>query len=303
MTIDKHTVQARMDVSRSIIEDAIAEHNPIQVVVLYSGGVDSWVLAHVAHEIMNRRDLQVYSIDTTMSADGWRDYVHFCAKSEGWEFELYENGRGYRQWVKYLKKMGFPYAEAGHNWAYRALKERAIDAKTKALKRGKSRQSRVLYLTGIRRDESARRKRNATTQRRDGSAVFCNPLIDWPNDLVAIYAVENGMPPNPFYETVGGSGDCQCNWGNFITLDILETHSPELYKKVKVLNDQISVIHGWGWDQKPDYKSIRLIERGQMQFDYDDMFLCAGCNRSRKTKKHKTDATQEEVLRRIDWSE
>ena len=87
---------------------------------------------------------------------------------------------------------GFP-GKGQHGKAYSRLKERRIEEILRETKEGHPRRSTVLFLSGIRRDESRRRsKREPLTER--GSAKFCNPLIHWTAAEVADYGSEAAFP-------------------------------------------------------------------------------------------------------------
>lgn len=168
------------------------------------------------------------------------------------------------------------------------LKDRSFD---EALRQHKTKWSdKVLCLSGIRQAESAERQQyDEPVQRRGRSnLIFANPILHWTDEDLYRFRIENDLPENPFYNTVGGSGDCQCNWGNFITLDRLKRFSPELAAGNVALVDQISKDrHGYGWDgENPNQVKM---------FDLDDLdygepttpFLCSNCSRGKRTEKMK----------------
>jgi len=110
-----------------------------------------------------------------------------------------------------------------------------------------------------------------------------------------IYRVEHSLPDNPFYNTVKGSGDCQCNWGNFIDLPTLKYYSPILASGNVEMIDNISrVEHGYGWYGKPP-KPVNENQMTMFDVDLDNLairregeltspFLCQGCSRGAKPK-------------------
>ena len=94
----------------------------------------------------------------------------------------------------------------------------------------------------------------------------------------------NDLPINPFYETVGGSGDCQCNWGKFITLDKLRKYSPKLACGNVALIDKLSKEnHGYGWDGSAAGQ-MELLEDFEDEGEMCSPFLCEGCSRSKSPK-------------------
>lgn len=297
--IDNHIQDAH-----SIIQAALDEHDPSHIICLFSGGYDSMVLAHVAHLREWGRPLLTYSIDTLLSADGWTEYVAAVGKRYGWCHRIERNERGFQQYLASIAQHGQPYSRQGHTIAYRYLKDRAIDAIKRRHKLDTF--DRVVFLSGLRRHESAERMAKATVMHRRGSGVWVNPLIDWTNEQVLRYRLEHNLPENPFYETVGGSGDCQCNWGQFIDLDTLRQYSPCLAARHVAEIDTLSrEHHGWGWGEKPDDYKI-AIKRGQQPlFDEEpeggtiSPFLCEGCSRSKARKPGRTAAEEAYFVDRL----
>lgn len=268
-----------MDITQShqIIENAIAaatpEHATLHVVILYSGGYDSLITAHVAH--IHQR-YSVWSIDTMLSADGWREYVTGVAQHYAWDHHIYNNETGYAQFQTWVAHHGCPRTRQGHTHAYRRLKERALYAILMQYKQ--QRHDRVLFLTGIRRAESNDRRDVGEWRRMGHSNIFfANPILYWSDSDVTRYRWDHDLPENPFYATVRGSGDCQCNWGNFITLNKLRQHSPNLaHGRVHDLDASSRATHGYGWDGE--------IEGQLSMIDDDDdgsFSLCMQCSRDK----------------------
>lgn len=284
-----------MKQAAEIINKAIADWNPSHIIVLYSGGYDSLVTAHIAHRVLDR-PVYVYSIDTQVSSDGWREYVCSVADSFNWIHDIYDNKAGFNEFVELVREYGCPYTLEGHELVYNRLKDRAIDQMLRDHKSPRpdkpkrwqnARFDKVLFLSGFRKYESKEREELTDPIQRKGSkekpmnAIFANPLFYWRDEDVIRYRLENDLPTNPFYETTGGSGDCNCGWGNFIKLWQLEDHSPKLAAGNIALVNQVSLeYHGYGWNGKPE------DARPQLFTEYKDKgrispFLCAGCSRGK----------------------
>jgi 3'-phosphoadenosine 5'-phosphosulfate sulfotransferase (PAPS reductase)/FAD synthetase len=103
---------------------------------------------------------------------------------------------------------GFP-GPAQHARAYTRLKERQIEAALKDTKAGQPRRSRVMFLTGVRRAESARRATRHPITRR-GGAVFVNPLIDWTDTEMDTYRAGHALPESDVAALLHRSGECNC---------------------------------------------------------------------------------------------
>jgi 3'-phosphoadenosine 5'-phosphosulfate sulfotransferase (PAPS reductase)/FAD synthetase len=282
-----------------IVNQAIEEHDPSHVILAISGGYDSLCMAHYIHTHMTLdRPLLTYAIDTLISADGWREWICDVADSYGWRFDIYTNRHGWNQCRQWVSDWGNPYSVSGHKRAYNRLKGRAFDAMLRDHKT--HRHDRILFLTGIRQMERGGRSERANLQSpyspRTGAAVWANPLFYWSDDDILRYRIENELPVNPFYETVGGSGDCQCNWGRFITLRKLQKFSPQLAAGRVAEIDRLSKEgHGYGWDGTP-------ANQQELFADFEDggeacsPFLCAGCSRSKTPTPGKEQAAQDAYI-------
>lgn len=264
----------RIDAAHTIIAAAVAEWQPVAIVSLYSGGYDSAVATHVTYQ---RQPVPVWSIDTRLSADGWRDYVATTAATLGWDHAIYSNDAGYAEFEAWVAKCGAPRGPLGHSRAYARLKERGL---YRILAQYKTQRSeKVLFVSGIRRAESATRARIDVPFNRLGHSniIFVNPILDWTDNDVTHYRWDHAIPENPFYRTVRGSGDCQCNWGNFITSRTLRQYSPILWAERVSAIDRVSrERHGYGWDGE--------IEGQAQMFDDDGEVcegLCSNCSRDK----------------------
>jgi len=256
----------------SILVDAVHDWKPVAIVSLYSGGYDSAVATHVAMRMYPA--LPVWSIDTNLSADGWHEYVTGVARQFNWNHAIYDNQAGYQEFETWVSYHGCPHGPAGHSRAYQRLKERALYRLLAQYKQNRT--DKVLFVTGIRRAESARRAAIATPVNRVGHSniIFVNPLLNWSDLAVTQYRWTHEIPENPFYATVKGSGDCQCNWGNFITYERLQRYAPTLAAgNVGRLHALSRDLHGYGWD------GIARDQLGLFDEGVPDLGLCSSCSR------------------------
>lgn len=271
--------------SQEILDKAITEWNPVAIVCAYSGGYDSLVLAYLVHTQLDTHNLPltVWTVDTKLSADGWLDYVTEIGKRYNWSHTVHDNQRGFDDFVKSVTRAGCPYSKRGHTIAYRCLKDRSFSVALKTHK-GNKKSNKVLFLSGVRASESADRE-NAPEYSRYGhtSTIIANLILHWTNEDVYKYRLDNDLPLNPFYDTVKGSGDCQCNWGNFIKLAQLQRYSPELASGNVALVDRISKeLHGYGWDGE-DPNQMKMFDEDDLDYgEFSTPFLCSNCSRSKK---------------------
>jgi 3'-phosphoadenosine 5'-phosphosulfate sulfotransferase (PAPS reductase)/FAD synthetase len=280
---------------QQILTEAIKLYKPRQIVCLFSGGYDSMCATHLAHSLETHGvPLSVWAIDTKLSADGWTEYVSSVGEELQFnDCHIYDNRKGFEQFVAWVTEQGCPYTLGMHGRAYHRLKERGIEAIHMLYKIG--RHDKTLMLTGMRRSESRDRGDMPEYSRKGTSNIcFVAPIIHWTDEDIARYRIERDLPENPFYNTVRGSGDCQCNWGNFIDMQSLEYFSPQLAAGNVALLDSLSRDnHGYGWDGVPPV----AVHPDQMPLLDDDScgpFLCSNC--SRRSGKHQ--AAEQVILQR-----
>lgn len=190
-----------------LIHEAIEQFNPLAIIGLTSGGKDSTVVAHRCRHHL--RDGLAF-IDTGTAIPGVREFVSEFAKWVNLPLRILDAENKFRELVlgsSTRKPMGFP-GPAQHGAAYIILKERQLQLLLRELKDGK-RGGKVLLISGVRRDESARRaSRPPITEK--GSMVFVNPLIDWTNGEMYAYHTEHKIPQSDVAALLHKSGECNC---------------------------------------------------------------------------------------------
>lgn len=266
-----------------IIEDAIKEHDPVAVFASFSGGRDSVVVSDLFYRWMQNNPysfkFKCFGIQTGLEADSWRQWVEDYCEKRGWEIEFYE-GHGREWYTEQVLTYGFPYARSHHVNIYRYLKQSAIETNVRENKEGYY--SRVIHLTGVRRDESAARSQRKIMYRK-GARVGLNPIVDWLDEDVDLY-IKTLLPDydNPFYELYGSSGDCYCGWHCKHKAEDFREHSPNLYAYLTDLNDKVKARGGWCYGDRPDKETLNAFLAND--FDLDEMpedALCATCSRQK----------------------
>lgn len=269
---------------QEILDTAIEQYRPVQIVCLFSGGYDSMCATHLTHRLDTHGiPISTWAIDTKLSADGWIEYIRNVANELNFQdFNIYNNQRGFDEYTRWVKEYGCPRNRTGHSRAYRRLKETAFNAIHMMYKQNQH--DKTLFLSGMRKYESAEREKSMKLEvQRMGTTnkVFANPLFWWTDLDIARYRIEHDLPDNPFYNTVRGSGDCQCNWGNFITLGTLQIYSPKLAAGNVALIDSISKeLHGYGWDGSPASDPLFDTEEYWNTGELTSLFLCSNCSRA-----------------------
>lgn len=190
-----------------IIDEAIAEHftdhEHVGTVVMVSGGNDSLTLAHACRD----RATHIGMANTGIGVEETRQFVRDLAVE--WGLPLIERSPDARDsYESFVTRYGFP-GPGQHGRMFQSLKERCF-RKIRAELVDDGREQRVLFLTGTRLDESARRKRNVVEVDREGSTVYASPIANWTTADMALYRSERDVPRNPVTDHLHMSGECLC---------------------------------------------------------------------------------------------
>jgi 3'-phosphoadenosine 5'-phosphosulfate sulfotransferase (PAPS reductase)/FAD synthetase len=241
--------------------------------VLYSGGNDSTILAHMMRE---RADFAVHA-NTTIGIEDTRQFVRDTCQA--WGLELIERTapQSYRDLVL---ERGFP-GPAMHFKMYQRLKERALDQVRSELITDRRRQ-RVLFIAGRRRAESKRRT-NIPLWETDGSAIWASPLAMWTKEDMGVYraiAARDGdpVPFNSVSDALGMSGECLC--GAFAQdgeLDRIRLWYPDTAAEIDRLEADVKAAGikepfcRWGHGQgKPTEKTGPLCTSCNLQLAFEE---------------------------------
>lgn len=244
--------------SHQILDDAIAEHvtgakrSLAAVAVLYSGGNDSTVLAHMFKD----RATHAIHANTGIGIEATRQFVRdTCAD---WNLPLIEEHppTSYRELVMGENKGyagGFP-GPAMHWLMYQRLKERCLEQARRKLLTNPYRE-RVVFLAGRRRDESQRRADIGAVDRK-GSMVFVSPLVSWTKlDLNTYRQMFPNVPKNLVSDLLHMSGECLCGaFAHAGELDEIGEWFPEVKAEIETLEADVLATGRvpawkcrWGW--------------------------------------------------------
>ena len=226
LILDAHEI-----VNRAIREHATGTHRIVGTCVLFSGGNDSTVLAH----LMLSRATHAVHCNTTIGIEQTRQFVRDTCK--GWGLPLIEEVAPvpYRELVL---DQGFP-GPAHHFKMYQRLKERGLrQARNKLV--SNPRQERVLFLAGRRRAESARRA-GIPEAERTGSIIWASPLTRWHKpDMNTYRAMQGDVPRNEVSDLLHMSGECLC--GSFAhpgELEEIREWFPEVAAEIEDLQNEV----------------------------------------------------------------
>jgi 3'-phosphoadenosine 5'-phosphosulfate sulfotransferase (PAPS reductase)/FAD synthetase len=172
--------------------------------VLFSGGDDSTVLAHLMHG-MGFATHAIHA-NTTIGIEQTRQFVRDTCAS--WGLPLIEKYApiSYRDLVL---ERGFP--GPGMHWKmYGRLKERALDLARHDLGVANSRVKVAVYVAGRRRAESSRRA-DVPLWESDGSVIWVSPIALWTKlDILTYFGMHPELLRNLVAALIHMSGECLC---------------------------------------------------------------------------------------------
>lgn len=224
-------IEGMLSQGRKIMRDAIEEHKPVAIFAGFSGGNDSIVATHFACEEFGAAAVHCNTMigielihehaRQTASRFGWHMIEKFALPKgppkthrDGTPFDASTLPTGKWQdgetaYEEFVFNFGMP-GPGQHPRMYQRLKERSFEAFRRDAKAGKGRRSRVMFVTGIRHDESSIRAGYQRAVQRKGGSVWVNPFYYCNAADFALYRDEFGLPRNPVSDIVGISGECLC---------------------------------------------------------------------------------------------
>jgi 3'-phosphoadenosine 5'-phosphosulfate sulfotransferase (PAPS reductase)/FAD synthetase len=221
------------DIAVSALRVNLRGREHVASCLLFSGGNDSTVLAHLF------RDDASHAIhaNTTIGIEQTRQFVRdTCAD---WGLPLIEVRApiAYRDLVI---EQGFP-GPAMHWKMYQRLKERALDLARHELGVAGRRSKAALFLAGRRRAESERRA-DVPLHENDGSVIWASPLAMWTKlDLNTYREIHPDVPRNEVSDLLHMSGECLC--GAFAKpgeLDAIGEWFPEVRAEIEDLERDVA---------------------------------------------------------------
>lgn len=238
----------------------------VKTYALFSGGNDSLVSTYEAMEHLNAQE--VLHINTGIGVQETREFVRETCRQMGWPLrEEHPPALTYREMVL---KYGFP-GPGGHRFAYSWLKERAV---RKVIRESKQlRTDNIALITGVRRQESARRMGYVRSEIKIGAQIWSAPLFAFSKLQILDYIKEHGLKTNPVVAHLGMSGECLC--GAFAQpneIVKIEKSFPALAQQIHELEAEVKRAGKhcvWG-TRPPKEKSLD-------QYEIPFMPLCSGC--------------------------
>lgn len=284
--------------ARRTLTEAVRYFDPCRVYACFSGGYDSaaavvttlsslwWgKTARSLHEcggLPKPVDLRVLHVNTGIGIETTRQYVRdFCDHRDIPYLEV----RTPESYEEMVLAHGFP-GPAMHARMYQRLKERAIRIAVREAKVGEPRSRNVMFVSGIRHDESMVRAGYQRCVSRVDAQVWINPLYWATVDEFRLIRQIYDVPANPVKDKLGMSGECLCGaYANKGELALVRLICPQTADYIEDLERRVwAAGHRWKWEDPgpPRDRKAKGDLAGVYQPDEDDFRpMCASCEKTK----------------------
>lgn len=260
-----------LDHSFAILDRAAINHKPVEFFALFSGGHDSLTATAIAFKWAEHRgiDMTAAHIDTTIGIPETQQFVRDTCRQHRWPLVIKQGDRDYESLVT---EYGFP-GPGQHGLMYQRLKERGL---RKLVRESKGKwKDRVMFVTGIRQQESQRRMKHQYEEQRDGAMVWAAPIYRFSAVDCARFIKHEGLTRNPVKDKLEMSGECLC--GAFAhpgEMKELELWFPEVAERIHGIEEKVQACglraDRWGHGGK-----LLNVHRDQMKMEVGP--LCQSC--------------------------
>lgn len=294
------TIQQRIERAAKRLVDAREQFQPCAVVALYSTGGDSSTAVQIATEAFGAKGFKVAMINTGTAIKETLIHAHEQAAENGWDFTEWKseenvNAKGEPDPQRYedlVMKYGFP-GSFGHGMMYARLKERSLMRLERSL--GATADAPVMYVTGMRSEESRKRMGHRYDIQRSGRRVWVAAIHDWRKSDCGDCAKLCGLKQSIVSQHLGRSGECNCGAfagsGGDGELDEIAFWFPEMGKYLRDLEGRVMEVFPWGWEQEPPQWYLESKRGQELLFDMRseelpkaNRMLCWNCNKETPTK-------------------
>lgn len=265
--------------SLSRLDKHIRETKPTHVFGLFSGGHDSFSATYVAS--LHPAFTAAVHINTGIGVPATREFVRETCAKRKWpllEYKAWENRNSKGEldpqvYEELVAKYGFP-GPGMHGGIYVRLKERCLrmlEREHNASCRCKVKR-RVMFVSGCRLQESARRMGNTEELQFDGRRIWSAPILYWTKLDTSALLEHLGQERNPVVDLIHKSGECLCGAfaveGELEELNLWDLTRPA-YDEIKRLEKLYKEKHGWGWGEKPPAKKQKMCKSRPGQLCWD----------------------------------
>lgn len=259
--------------SKEIVDRAIADYKPYAIVAMVSGGDDSLTALNVSKEL----NIPITHIMHGVTGTGIKQTTEFVRElvyAKGMPLYLEANaGSAYENYV--MRKGFFGTGLRAHNYSYHILKWTHFRATVSKYIRHKKRNRKILFINGVRRNESENRMKSMINPIKEvGPNVWVNIINDWEKYDCAKYLDGERIERNPVSIKLCRSGECMCGTMQSKGDRTEATYFfPEWGEWIKSLEDAVKFKgFNWGWgENKPKERK----PTAQMQMAFKPM--CVGC--------------------------
>lgn len=242
---------------------------------LLSGGDHSLVATHQAMSAGTAEE--VVFINTTIGVQEALWFVRDVCDRYKWPLRILNPPYG-MTYLNLVMKFGFP-GPAMHYLMYRNLKERAIRQLVKDSK--VERLDEIVLISGVHRQESARRMGFTRPRVKIGSQVWLAPLYDFSEIDFHDYKKTHNLPTSPVKRKLGFSGECLC--GAFAKpneIKRIEEFFPDTAREIHFIEGEAKQAgKHCVWGVRPRMRSFGPDgdKVDDSQYDIPFMPLCSGC--------------------------
>lgn len=230
--------------------EAEKKFKPRAVIGLFSGGDDSLAMLHACRQQGIKLDGVIHGNTRT----GIPETNKFAVKEierTGNRLLYADAGDSYVNYV--LRKGFFGKGKFAHSFSYHALKAQWFRKVISAEVRKRKRNYPILFVNGVRRQESAVREKTMREpiSIRGTNDIWVNVLNEWGNREPINFLEGSGIKRNPVSVALCSSRECMCG----TTQSEGDRVEAGLYDKawkrwMDELELHVKKIHGWGWGEQ-----------------------------------------------------
>jgi 3'-phosphoadenosine 5'-phosphosulfate sulfotransferase (PAPS reductase)/FAD synthetase len=255
--------------AHDLIGQALDRYPIVARQALFSGGDDSSLLLHLVQDYLDSSASDaVVHVHTGIGIEETRDHVRDITR--GWNLPLRELhprdnyddlvmggiiARTGKNAGKRPVWKGFPGPGGkSHRVMYRRLKDEPLQRNRAAIIGSRGRQEKVLYLAGMRWDESEPRFRNASELDPRGGIIWVSPIVHFTNAQMLEYRERFLVPRNPVAIHTHGSGECKCGaFAKENELEEIEFWYPQTAYRIRALEKKAADagIRACRWGKRP----------------------------------------------------
>lgn len=267
--------------SMEIYHEAMMTFKPFAVIAMVSGGDDSLLLHHVIKRLGIEVDFVMHGVTGT-GVKQTTDFVRDLVANSGTKYLEANAGDAYLKYV--MRKGFFGSGDSAHTLSYHVLKAQPFrTAVSRNIRQGKTNRT-VLFLNGVRVDESERRADKLgdkifNIDKAMTKNVWVNLIHWWTTKERDEYLAGNSLLRNPVAIELNRSAECLCGTMQSMAtgLQVAEAF-PEWGKWWQDIRKKVTAKFPWDWSQNINNAHLReTLGQGNMFKEEPFMPMCVGC--------------------------